>query len=53
MRSTSTRLTNDHRAVAALEYGIIGGALGLALIAIFRHFGSTLSTVFHGIGSSI
>ncbi len=46
-------LKNDRRAVTALEYGIIAGVLGLVLIAIFKSFGGTLSTLFSGIGSSI
>jgi Flp pilus assembly pilin Flp len=46
-------LKNDRRAVTALEYGIIAGVLGLALIAIFKSFGSTLSSLFAGIGGSI
>ena len=46
-------LKNDRKAVTALEYGIIAGVLGLALIAIFTSFGGTLSTLFKGIGGSI
>jgi Flp pilus assembly pilin Flp len=46
-------LKNDKRAVTALEYGIIAGVLGLALIAIFKTFGTTLSSLFAGIGGSI
>ena len=47
------RFKADRRAVTALEYGIIAGVLGLALIGIFKGFGSTLSTLFSGIGKSI
>jgi Flp pilus assembly pilin Flp len=46
-------LKNDKRAVTALEYGIIAGVLGLALIAIFKTFGASLTTLFAGIGGSI
>jgi Flp pilus assembly pilin Flp len=46
-------LKNDRKAVTALEYGIIAGVLGLALILIFKNFGSTLGTLFSGIGNSI
>ena len=46
-------LKNDRKAVTALEYGIIAGVLGLALIGIFKAFGTTLSTLFSGIGGSI
>lgn len=46
-------LLKDRKAVTALEYGIIAGVLGLALIGIFKSFGSTLSTLFSHIGGSI
>ncbi len=43
----------DRKAVTALEYGIIASILGLVLVTIFQRFGSTLSTLFSGVGSSI
>jgi Flp pilus assembly pilin Flp len=46
-------LIRDRRAVTALEYGIIAGVLGVALIAIFKSFGTHLSTLMSGIGGSI
>jgi len=46
-------LARDRRAVTALEYGIIAGVLGVSLIAIFKGFGTHLSTLMSGIGSSI
>jgi Flp pilus assembly pilin Flp len=47
------KISNDRRAVTALEYGIIAGVLGLVLITIFQRFGTTLSTLFSTIGKSI
>jgi pilus assembly protein Flp/PilA len=46
-------LLRDRRGVTALEYGIIAGVLGLSLIAVFKKFGTTLSTLFSGVGGSI
>ncbi|HTZ72051.1 MAG TPA: Flp family type IVb pilin [Acetobacteraceae bacterium] len=46
-------IMQDKRGVTALEYGIIAGVLGLALITIFKSFGGTLSTLFAHIGGSI
>ncbi len=43
----------DRRAVTALEYGIIAGVLGLALISVFHGFGGKLSLLFSTIGGSI
>jgi pilus assembly protein Flp/PilA len=46
-------IVRDRRGVTALEYGIIAGVLGLALITIFKTFGGKLSALFSGIGGSI
>ena len=46
-------IVRDRRGVTALEYGIIAGVLGLVLITVFQHFGSTLLGLFGRIGSSI
>jgi pilus assembly protein Flp/PilA len=46
-------LKHDDRGVTALEYGIIASILGLVLVTIFKGFGSTLSSLFNTIGSSI
>ena len=46
-------IIRDKRGVTALEYGIIAGVLGLVLITVFQHFGSTLTGLFGKIGSSI
>jgi len=46
-------IIRDKRGVTALEYGIIAGVLGLVLIGVFQHFGSTMTTLFDKIGSSI
>ncbi len=52
-RNEQRALLADRRAVTALEYGIIAGVLGLVLIGIFTSFGSSLTTLFNGIGASI
>ncbi len=46
-------LPDDTRAVTALEYGIIASILGLVLVTIFRSFGTTLTTLFSHVGTSI
>jgi Flp pilus assembly pilin Flp len=46
-------LRADRAGVTALEYGILAGVLGLVLIAIFMSFGTTLTTVFVKVGTSI
>jgi pilus assembly protein Flp/PilA len=48
-----SRLAHDERGVTALEYGIIASILGLVLVGIFSNFGSTLSTLFGNVGTSI
>jgi len=47
------KLVRDERGVTALEYGIIASILGLVLVGIFQGFGSTLSSLFSSVGSSI
>jgi pilus assembly protein Flp/PilA len=44
---------SDRDGVTALEYGIIASILGLVLVGIFKTFGSTLSSLFTSVGSSI
>jgi len=46
-------LTADRRAVAALEYALIAGVLGLTLIATLHRFGPTLSTLFGHVSASV
>ncbi len=46
-------LRHDRRAVTALEYGIIASILGLVLVNIFTKFGSTLTTLFSRVSTSI
>jgi pilus assembly protein Flp/PilA len=47
------QLKTDRRAVTALEYGIIAGVLGLALVGIFSTFKDSLSGLFTTISGSI
>ncbi len=47
------KFIKDTSAVTALEYGIIAGVFGLALIGIFTNFSVHLSTLFSIIGKSI
>jgi len=46
-------LGNDRRAVTALEYGIVAAFLCLALLGIFRGFGSTLTAMFSNVTTSL
>jgi Flp pilus assembly pilin Flp len=44
---------HDRKAVTSLEYGILASILGLALVNIFKGFGSTLASLFTKVGSAI
>ena len=46
-------LKTDNRGVTALEYAIIAGVLGIALVGIFKTFSTTISTLFTTIGADI
>jgi len=43
----------DRDGVTALEYGIIASILGLVLVGIFKQFGTTLSSLFTSVGTSV
>ena len=47
------KFTTTRAAVSSLEYGIIAGVLGIALIGAFHSFGAHLSSMLSGIGHSI
>jgi pilus assembly protein Flp/PilA len=47
------KLQTDRAGVTALEYGIIASILGLVLVTIFTSFGSTLTSLFSSVSTSI
>ncbi len=47
------RLLRDRCGVTAVEYGIVAAFLCLALLGIFRSFGTVLSALFTGASSGI
>ena len=49
----SADLRRDHRAITALEYGIIASALAFVFIAAFTHLGTPLSVIFSSVGSGL
>ncbi len=53
MREQGLAFARDRAGVTALEYGVIASILGLVLVTIFKSFGTTLSTLFSKVGSSI
>ncbi len=46
-------LRDDQKGVTALEYGILASVLGLVLATMFSRFGTTMSTLFSHVSSSI
>ena len=47
------RLLRDRCGVTAVEYGIVAAFLCLALLGIFRSFGTVLTAMFTGASSGI
>jgi pilus assembly protein Flp/PilA len=43
-------LSNDRRAVTALEYGLIAAVMGALIVTAFTTFGNSMSTAFTSIG---
>ena len=50
---TWTKLETDRRAVTALEYGLIAGAVSVVLIAAMALFGPALQGVFTGVSAAL
>jgi len=53
MSKILSALKNDRDGVTALEYGIIAGVLGIALVGIFTKLSGTMSSIFSSIDASI
>ncbi len=49
----ASKLKMDERAVTALEYGLIAGLIGVAIVGAVTTLGTDLSSVFTKIGTSI
>ncbi len=49
----ATSFKIDRKAVTALEYGLIAGVLGVAIIAAFTGLGTQLKTEFTAIEASM
>ena len=47
------RWVRDRRGVTAVEYGIVAAFLCLALLSIFRSFGSSLTTLFDRVATGL
>jgi pilus assembly protein Flp/PilA len=43
-------LSNDRRAVTALEYGLIAAVMGALVVTAFTSFGTSMGTAFTSIG---
>ena len=50
---TWTQLKTDRRAVTALEYGLIAGAVSVVLIAAMALFGPALQGVFTNVSTAL
>ena len=46
-------LWSDRRGITALEYGIMAGWLTFIIIGAFARFGTQISAIFAGVGSSM
>ena len=48
-----TRAVRDRRGVTAVEYGIVAAFLCLALVSIFKSFGTTLTALFTRVSTGL
>ena len=53
MKNLIARFVKDQSGATAIEYGLIAAGISLAIIAAVNGLGSTLSTNFNSINSSL
>jgi pilus assembly protein Flp/PilA len=53
LKATAVRLTQDSRAVTAVEYALIAGLLAVVIIGSVTTLGSKTTAVFQKISSSV
>jgi pilus assembly protein Flp/PilA len=53
MKNLITRFAKDESGATAIEYGLIAAGISLAIITVVNGLGSTLSTKFSSISSSL
>ena len=53
MKNLIARFVKDESGATAIEYGLIAAGISLAIIAVVNGLGSSLSTKFSSISSSL
>ena len=53
MKNIVKRFASDESGATAIEYGLIAAIMGVAVIGIFRTFGSQLSSGFVTLGTGL
>ena len=53
MKNLITRFVKDESGATAIEYGLIAAGISLAIIAVVNGLGTSLSTKFSSISSSL
>jgi pilus assembly protein Flp/PilA len=53
MKNLVSRFVKDESGATAIEYGLIAAGISIAIISVVNGLGSTLSTKFSNISSSL
>ena len=53
MKNLIARFVKDESGATAIEYGLIAAGISLAIIAVVNRLGTSLSTKFNSISSSL
>ncbi|MFG5121126.1 Flp family type IVb pilin [Methylorubrum sp. POS3] len=53
MKAIAKRFVADESGATAIEYGLVAAMMGIAVVTIFKAFGSSLQTAFTTMGSAL
>ncbi|HJE25557.1 MAG TPA: Flp family type IVb pilin [Methylorubrum populi] len=53
MKNVAKRFIADESGATAIEYGLVAAMMGIAVVTVFKAFGSSLSTAFGTIGTAL
>lgn len=53
MKNITKRFIADESGATAIEYGLVAAMMGIAVVAIFKAFGTKMTTAFETLGTSL
>ncbi|CAO4167188.1 Flp family type IVb pilin [Methylorubrum populi] len=53
MKNVAKRFIADESGATAIEYGLVAAMMGIAVVTVFKAFGSSLGSAFGTIGTAL